>query len=137
MRRNLLLTCTALLVPLLLTACGGEPEPPAEPVSRPVKTLLLQAPEGAAIRNFPGRIVAANRADLSFRVPGKVTEILVNEGDKVQQGQVLARLDPKDYQVALSDRQASFDVAQANFEPSLISSQVPVLPATETPSSIR
>jgi len=58
---------------------------------------------------------ASQRAELAFRVSGLLQEILVKEGDLVEEGQVLARLDPTDYEVVLEDRQASFDNAQRNF----------------------
>jgi len=67
-------------------------------------------------RQFPGRIEAARRADLSFRVPGTVKDILVKEGDTVGEGTVLARLDATDFRIALSDRQASYDNARRNYE---------------------
>jgi RND family efflux transporter MFP subunit len=63
-----------------------------------------------------GRIESATRAELSFRVPGTVQEILVKEGDLVEPGQALARLDPTDYETVVRDRQATFDNSQRNFE---------------------
>ncbi len=58
---------------------------------------------------FPGRIESTNRADLSFRVAGTVEDILVKEGDLVEPGQLLAKLDPTDYRTVVKDRQATFD----------------------------
>ena len=40
---------------------------------------------------------------------------VVKEGDKVKQGQVLAQLDPTDYNIRVSDRQATFDKTEKNF----------------------
>ena len=39
----------------------------------------------------------------------------VREGEEVEQGQVLARLDPTDFRITLEDRQATFDNAERNF----------------------
>ena len=103
------------LLPILLTACTEEaPLPPPE--SRPVKTMLVGGDIAGDFRQFPGVVDAIQRADLSFRVQGKIIEILVREGDMVDKGQLLARLDPTDYQIVLNDRKASFKTAEANYE---------------------
>lgn len=108
--------CLALAAGTMLHGCGGE-EPPAPTAnSRPVKTFVIEGGQGNGQRSFPGRIESATRAELSFRVPGTVQDILVKEGDLVVPGQVLARLDPTDYETVVRDRQATFDNAQRNFE---------------------
>jgi len=100
---------------LLLAGCGEEPAPEVRDVTRPVKTLIIEAPESGGVRNFPARIDAGHRAELAFRVPGKVQEVLVKEGERVTEGQELAKLDPKDFQIVVNDRQATFDNAKKNF----------------------
>ena len=103
------------LLPLLLTACTEEaPLPPPE--SRPVRTMLVGGDIDGDFRQFPGVVDAIQRADLSFRVQGKINEIMVKEGDMVKKGQLLARLDPTDYQIVLNDRKASYKTAEANYE---------------------
>ena len=103
------------LLPLLLTACAEEaPLPPPE--SRPVRTMLVGGDIAGDFRQFPGVVDAIQRADLSFRIQGKIIEILVREGDMVDKGQLLARLDPTDYQIVLNDRKASYKTAEANYE---------------------
>lgn len=106
----------ALVASAMLPGCGSE-EPPAPAANtRPVKTFIVEEGQGGGQRSFPGRIESATRADLSFRVPGTVQDILVKEGDLVVPGQVLARLDPTDYETMVRDRQATFDNAERNFE---------------------
>jgi len=100
----------------LLVACGeGDPTLPPSP-TRPVKIFVVSGGAQDAVRTFPGRIDAAQRAELAFRVPGQLQEILVKEGDLVTEGQVIARLDPADYQLVFDDRKATFDNSSANFE---------------------
>ena len=99
-----------------LLGCGGREAPPPEVTSRPVKIFVVEGGVTDAQRTFPGRIDAAQRAELAFRVPGQLQEILVKEGDLVEEKQVIARLDPTDFDIALKDRQATFDNAQSNFE---------------------
>jgi RND family efflux transporter MFP subunit len=81
---------------LLLAGCAEEPAPVVAETTRPVKILLIEAPESGGVRNFPARIDAGDKAELAFRVPGKVQELLVKEGERVSEGQELAKLDPID-----------------------------------------
>lgn len=83
---------------------------------RPVKTLLIESPGLGGERNFPGRIDAETKAELAFRVPGTVQELLVKEGDQVKAGDLLITLDATDYQILASDAQASFDRAENDFK---------------------
>ena len=99
-----------------LVACGEDEQVASEPVTRPVKLFRVEGGSGDAVRTFPGRVDASQRAELAFRVSGRLQQILVKEGDLVQEGQVLARLDPTDYQIVLEDREATYDNASRNFE---------------------
>ena len=58
---------------------------------------------------------ASKRADLAFRVPGVLQQMLVKEGQTVKEGDLLAALDPTDFNIILEDRQALFDNAERNF----------------------
>ena len=65
---------------------SGPPAPVAQPVSRQQEPVRREV----AVK---GRLVFPKRAELSFGSSGDVGEILVEEGDWVQEGQVLARMD--------------------------------------------
>jgi membrane fusion protein (multidrug efflux system) len=64
--------------------------------------------------NLPGVIEPWNRLNLLARINGTVTAIKVSEGDTVQEGQVIALLDPADYEIAVDSAKASFELAVAN-----------------------
>ena len=100
----------------LLAGCSGDEGPPAEAAVRPVKTVVVETPEAAGDRKFAGRVDAQMKAELAFRVPGTVTEILVKEGDQVTAGQALIQLDPTDYEIAVRDAQATFDRTESDFK---------------------
>jgi len=105
-----------VFIPFILTACQDEsPQIEVQEVARPVKTMLVGMSESGGIRNFPGSVDAGQRADLSFRVDGKLIELPVKEGDDVKKGQILAKLDTKDFQIVVNDRSASFSRAKADF----------------------
>ncbi len=84
-------------------------------MARPVKSMVISSPEGSGVRNFPGRIDSANKADLAFRVSGTVVELLVSEGEKITRNQRLAQLNQTDFQIALKDRQANWDRSNKDY----------------------
>jgi len=84
--------------------------------SRPVKTMVIGANQSGDSRTFPAVVDAIQKADISFRVSGKIHKMLVREGDNVKKGQLLAELDPTDFNIRLNDRQASYDTAKANYD---------------------
>ncbi len=110
--------CSLVLTafPLLLVGCSQGEEPAAVETPRPVKTVVVEAPEAGGVRRFPARIDALNKAELSFRVPGTIQELPVKEGDRVEEGQLLAALDPTDFEIAVKDAQASFDRADSDYK---------------------
>jgi RND family efflux transporter MFP subunit len=67
---------------------------------------------GAAVLNASGYVTARRRATVSSKVTGRVIEVLVEEGQPVRQGQVLARLDPTTAQANLGLTQAQLGAAR-------------------------
>ena len=113
--RAIYLPVTLLGILLLVTACGEKQEEQVEQPLRPVRAIVASATDAITGRDFPGIVIAENKAELSFRVPGKLIELLVKEGNKVKQGQILARLDQTDFKIELEARQANYSKAKANF----------------------
>jgi RND family efflux transporter MFP subunit len=106
----------ALAISLGIAGCSEPPPVEQEAVSRPVKTIVIGEADLGGSRSFPARIAAAKRAELAFRVPGTVQDLPIKEGDRLEQGDLVARLDPTDFQIVVNDRQATFDKASKNFE---------------------
>lgn len=104
------------LATAFIVACG-EAEAPAE-VAEPrlVRTMTAEAPGAWRKREFPAVIAAAQEADLSFRVAGQVAAIEVAESDEVAAGQLIARLDPADFENRLASVRADYERARADFE---------------------
>jgi membrane fusion protein (multidrug efflux system) len=82
----------------------------------PANVVLLEvAPSTIQDRiNLPGVIEPWEQLTLLSKVHGTVIETLVQEGDKVTTGQVIARLDPADFQIALDSAQAVYELAVAD-----------------------
>lgn len=112
------ITRTILLGSLLLVLQGCEepPIPVKEEVTRPAKMFTVEAPGASQIRSFPGEVKATDEAELAFRVSGEISEMLATRGMRVKQGDLLARLDPSDYQAALDQARAQHKLAKTQFE---------------------
>ena len=67
----------------------------------------------AAVLQATGYVVARHQATVSAQIIGTLMEVSVEEGDRVKQGQVLARLDPTAYKAQLDAAQAQYAAAQA------------------------
>ena len=108
-------TIYLLSILLFITACDEKQTAQKDEPLRPVRTIVASATDGITGRDFPGIVTAQNKADLSFRVAGKLKELLIKEGDEVKRGQILARLDQTDFKIELEDKQANYVKSKANF----------------------
>lgn len=97
---------------LLLAACGEKQEAQA-PEPRPVRTIITSTRAASDAVVLTGTVEAQNEAAYGFRIGGRIIERLVNVGDQVRPGQVLARLDPQDEQNAVRSAQAALSAATA------------------------
>jgi RND family efflux transporter MFP subunit len=97
-----------LALALLATPLGACNNPAATTVERAafVRTEIVEPQDGHAALTLTGEVQARFRADLSFRVSGRVLARLVDVGAHVNAGDLLARLDP-------AEQQADFDAATA------------------------
>lgn len=75
---------------------------------RPIPTALVEAPLGAKVRSFPGTVKAKNNVELAFSVDGLLVTLNARESRRVKKGEVLARLDERDFRNA-------HDAAKANY----------------------
>ncbi len=102
---------------LLLSACGQSvSEQDTAPQLRSVRTHTVTPTFGNIWREFPGQVDAAQKADLSFRVSGKVNQLSVNEGEEVAADQLLAALDDTDFKIQLASREAEYNRVKKDFE---------------------
>jgi RND family efflux transporter MFP subunit len=69
----------------------------------------------AGLRGFTGVVTARVQSDLGFRVPGKITERLVDTGQSVRAGQPLMRIDRTDYAHAVSAQMGNVAAARARY----------------------
>ena len=89
-----------ILTAMLLVACEREQKSVKQ---QPRLVFAMRVADTSALmeRTFPGRARAEKEVNRSFRVSGPLITFPVNVGDKVKQGDVLARIDPQDFEMAL------------------------------------
>jgi len=80
-----------------------------EPAARPVKTIVLENQNGVIKRTYAGEIDANLNSELSFRVSGPLVRLLVQPGQSVRKGELLAEIDPRDYKFNVEKLQSELD----------------------------
>jgi membrane fusion protein, multidrug efflux system len=111
---GVLLAAIALSAASLLAACQRETEA-APPEVRPVRTVVVKRRDVGETLTYTGRIEAEAETRLSFRIGGRMVERSVNVGDRVEPGQVVAKLEPQNELNGLRSAQAAVTAAQAQF----------------------
>jgi membrane fusion protein, multidrug efflux system len=126
--RTASLTLIVLLATLALAACGKKEEAAApqkvEP-PRPVRVMTVGASDVADAMYLPGEVRARFEQRFGFRVPGKISRRLVDVGQEVKAGQVLAVLDSQDVMPQINAQAAQVEVARTdvNFQRSELKRQ--------------
>ena len=105
---------TAVLISMINIGCGEE-QADAPPVVRPVKTITVSG-FGEGEITFPATVEAGKKVLMSFRVSGRIIELPVKEGEEIKKGQLIARLDPNDYQIAVNQARAEYNKAEADLK---------------------
>ncbi len=100
-----------LLLPLLPSCKKAEIQAPTS--IRPVRAIQIGDEVDFKQRWFPGKARAKEEVDLAFEVGGRLIERPVKIGDRVEKGQLLARLDPRDFQNEKESAQARLERAKA------------------------
>jgi len=99
-----------LSLSLALAACSKHEE--AKPAPRPA---MVVQPSTAALtlNNYAGQVTAWVQPQLGFRVGGKIIRRVVDQGSVIKQGELLAELDPLDFQLQLKSAQAGVASAES------------------------
>ncbi len=110
------LPSASLRVAVALLLCAGlacgEEEPRAE-ILAPIIAMQVAQSGTFEERWFPGRAKATREANIAFEVPGRLIERPVEVGDVVEKGQLLAKLDPRDFVNSLKQARAARDRSKA------------------------
>ncbi len=93
--RSISVIAALVLCVLVLAGCGEE-APPTEEVVRPIKAYRVADAGAFGGRFFPGQAQATQEIELSFRVGGPLITRQVDVGTEVEEGDVVASIDPRD-----------------------------------------
>src|SRR6516165_4331387 len=97
----------------LVAACTEATSYP-EKLERPVQVQRVTFQSEDASREFVGVVRARYETDLGFRILGKITTRIVNVGDRVRTGDVIARLDPEDLKLQAASAEAELAAARSS-----------------------
>ena len=107
---------TVAIVVLLLVGAGlwffvGREVKPA--VRTAVARAASQAPGTGSVLDASGYVTARRQATVSAKITGKVTQVTIEEGMRVKEGEILARLDDTEAKAALSLARAQLSAARS------------------------
>lgn len=111
-RLNLL---PALAAVVALAACSAEaPAPEAAPRFVQLGEVSGMAPETR--HEFVGRVEARQTVDMAFQVGGQLAELPINEGQRIAEGTLVARLDLEDFERAAREARVQLQQARNDLE---------------------
>lgn len=113
------------LLSVLLSACSdpslssedpkiSDTDPSSPP--RPVHLLEVSGHQHRQLRRFPGVVEATQTADLAFRVGGELQQLPLRPGQNVAQGQLVAALDPVDFELVVEQAEAQAELIRGQFQ---------------------
>lgn len=118
MQRNTLdrLRIPTLAVALLLAGCGERDAAPESMPPPEVEVVELRASTVERVEELPGRVVAAQIAEVRPQVSGVIVERSFEQGAAVEAGQMLYRIDDRQFRAALDRAEAELQRARAAIE---------------------
>ena len=106
-----------ILVSTAVVSCdSADVEMVSEPTVRPVKMITLESASDVETSRYPVTVDAGQNSDLSFQVSGMIAEIAVDEAQEVSAGDLIARLDQRDFQSQASSARAQFQNAEEEYQ---------------------
>ncbi|MDD2328572.1 MAG: efflux RND transporter periplasmic adaptor subunit [bacterium] len=96
---------------LLLAGCRESRQ--AETAERSIKADTVRVYGHAGSINFPGKVMASSDINLAFRVNGPIGMMNARVGARVKKGELLAQIDPRDYELQLAATEAEYNRIKA------------------------
>ena len=99
---------------VLLSACGDDDSRTGEiaPAPRGLKTCTVSDAQQTTVRRYPSVLQPASTTVLSFEVPGRLQRVNLDVGQRVSEGDVIASLDPKTFQLQVDNAKAALTQAE-------------------------
>ncbi|MCU4163543.1 efflux RND transporter periplasmic adaptor subunit [Carboxylicivirga caseinilyticus] len=98
----------------VLAGCGSKKEETVKK-ARYVKVMQLDTNKLGEQLQFNGQVKEKREVNVAFKVGGQVVDLLVDEGDYVKEGQVIAKIDKRDYKIRLQGAKAQYDQIEGEY----------------------
>ena len=85
-------------------------------VVRPVRSMVVTGKATLPELRCPGKVRAGESRDLMFEVPGRLVEFKLDRGQSVKKGDVLGKLDMRDYEADVAKAEAEFESKKLSYE---------------------
>ncbi len=95
-----------LCMSLLFSGCKEKENIQKEDPVKPVKLYSVQTGQELFSMSLPGRVRAAQRSELSFKVSGPLEKLPIDEGQLVKKGDIIAQILQRDFQTAVNEAKA-------------------------------
>ncbi|MGY5450965.1 efflux RND transporter periplasmic adaptor subunit [Agarivorans sp. MS3-6] len=110
-----LFSLTFLFIPLIVVAQDAAVNSAEAKNVAQVKSFVPVLSESYSVeRQFVGQVIAKQRADIGFELAGKISQIFVDEGERVEQGDILMQLDTELLEIEFIDLQAQLQQLAAD-----------------------
>jgi len=106
----------SLIIILYLGGCTADDPPTTPDVTPEVEWWEVKYDTSEMTRTFPGVVQAPSESYLSFQVGGPIKEIPVNRGELVEKGDILAKIDRRDYENKLQEIDHSLESMKSELE---------------------
>lgn len=102
---------------MMISGCNSEETQQEITKVATIRPALIEVitPRMNAQLRFNGVVRSAQRADLAFRMNGRVIDVFVEEGQQVKEGELLAQLDPRDAKTALESARVEYKNTKAEY----------------------
>lgn len=99
---------------LILAGCNSEPEKAeTEAPIRGLKTILIQDIEQSVVRRYPSVLQPSSISTVSFEVAGRLQEVNLDVGQRIEKGEVLAEIDTRSLELQVESAEAALEEAQS------------------------
>lgn len=102
-----------------VTGCSTRERVEEEILERPVRRIKVEENTYSKTLKYNGEIVPEKTLRISFQVSGRIQDLYAEKEDYVQTDTLLARIDPRDYELSLESAKARLNAAQASLDQAL------------------
>jgi multidrug efflux pump subunit AcrA (membrane-fusion protein) len=102
------------LIAAVAIGCAGLAQ--AQEAPRPAKVVTVALTDAEVVRSYPALVLPSDEVELSFRVGGPVVELPIRAATSVETGDVIARIDPRDFERQVAQLESQRDQSRAQLD---------------------